>query len=318
MQANTESQQPVIEFGVTEAALSELKNTYSSVPDANTTSGYEEIQGALKVLTPLRTGIEKKRKALKADALAWGKKVDGEAKRITEILSSLEAPLKSAKSVVDERKKREKEERIARLQKKVDAISAYPQTAFGQSSTVIAQLIEELDAFEIEDFYDLSKEAAIAKAASLDKLTEMLQTAISQDREDAARKQEEQRQAEERKRLDEERAEFERQQAAFREQQAELERQKPEVEVVAEQTAPVINHHVQPTEMSKAKPEESSGVLFEGKELTTCVTTYDEREALQRFFGGEGMHDLYCDKHGNEYELEVVVRRVKTKTKKAA
>jgi len=318
MQANTDNQQPIIEFGVTDAALSELKNTYSSVPDVNTTSGYEEIKGALKVLTPLRTGIEKKRKELKADALAWGKKVDGEAKRITEVLSSLEAPLKTAKTEVDERKKREKEERIARLQKKVDAISAYPQTAFGQSSSVIASLIEELDAFEIEDFYDLSKEAALAKAASLDKLTEMLQATISQEREAAARKEEEQRQTEERKRLDEERAEFERQQAAFNKQKAELDSPQPEAEVVRQSTAPIVKHHVQPTEMSLAKPEESSGVLFESKELTTCVTTYDEREALQRFFGDEGMHDIYCDEHGNEYELEVVVRRVKTKTKKAA
>jgi len=100
-------------------------------------------------------------------------------------------------------------------------------------------------------------------------------------------------------------------------EKVQLQQQAQSTEVTS-QTAPVIKHHVQPTEMSKSASEAVSGVHFQSRELIVPVTTYDEREHLRYFFGDEGMHDLYCDEHGNEYELEVVVRRVKTKTKKAA
>jgi len=210
---STETNHPIIEYGdsVTDAALAELKKLYGTVPDASSQEGYDTIKANLKVLTPLRTGVEKKRKELKADALAWGKKVDDEAKRITAALLELESPLKDAKKEVDDRKRSEKEERIARLQKKVDAISAYPQTAFGQPSEVIEKLIVELKALEIEDFYDLSKEAAKAKWSSLETLESMYQTTIAQE--------------EEAKRLAEQRAEMERQQTELREQQEALARQ---------------------------------------------------------------------------------------------
>ncbi len=85
-----------------------------------------------------------------------------------------------------------------------------------------------------------------------------------------------------------------------------------------QQLAPTVKHHVHPTEMNRAASEAVAGIHFQSKELSVPVTTYDEREHLRYFFGDEGMCDLYCDEHDNEYELEVVVRRVKTKTKKAA
>lgn len=170
-----------IEYSVTDAALADLAARYKDVPDATTKDGYDAIKIALKELTPLRTGVEKRRKELKADALAYGKKVDEEAKRITTSLLSIETPLKDAKNEVDEAKNRAEEERIARIKMRIESINAYPQTAVGQSSVVIAELITELERTVIDGFSEFYEAAAKAKSSALYSLNEMFDRTIAQE-----------------------------------------------------------------------------------------------------------------------------------------
>ncbi|MFY7700494.1 MAG: hypothetical protein ACOVQH_09510 [Burkholderiaceae bacterium] len=89
-------------YDVTDAAIAELKQELSGLTEYNAVS-----KGIAKVRT-LRTRIEATRKQLKADSLAWGRKVDSEAKRITEQLEAIEEPLKLLKAAIDEAKEREK------------------------------------------------------------------------------------------------------------------------------------------------------------------------------------------------------------------
>lgn len=162
-------------FNKTDAALAALREKYLVIPDANTDEGYAFVKDGLKELTGLRTGLESVRKEVKAPYLQAGKIIDAEAQRITAALVALEDPMKAAKKEVDDRKERERLERIARLQSKVDAIKAMPGQVRGKSSAEITNMIDrvgEIDA--MHDFYDLTKEAVAARQTALDDLTQML------------------------------------------------------------------------------------------------------------------------------------------------
>lgn len=119
----------IVEYGITDAALVELKSKFSIVPDAKTDKGYADIKSALKIISPYRTGIESKRKELKADSLARGRLIDAEAKRITLAIVGIEAPFKEAKQAQDDKIKAieaaraaEEAEHIAAIEQKVNDI----------------------------------------------------------------------------------------------------------------------------------------------------------------------------------------------------
>lgn len=109
-----------VEYSVSDAALEELKAEYSGLTISNTAE-YEVVRKAIGHCRDLRVATESKRKELKADALEYGRKVDSEAKRITEALLSIEEPLKLEKSKVDDEKARVKKEKEDALQAKMEA-----------------------------------------------------------------------------------------------------------------------------------------------------------------------------------------------------
>lgn len=163
-------------FNATEAALAALREKYGTVPDVETPEGYELAKSGIREITGYRTSLEKKRKEIKAPFLDAGKIIDSEARRITEQLEALEAPLKTAKQEVDEREAKEKAERIAKLQVKVDAITAHVAEAKGKSANEIAEIIEKVDAIDpLIDFYDLTQEALEARKDALAELNTMYQ-----------------------------------------------------------------------------------------------------------------------------------------------
>ncbi len=160
-------------FNRTDAALAELRSKYSVVPSTDTEEGYEFVKAGVKELTGYRTALDAERKRIKQPYLDAGRIIDTEAKRITAELVTLEEPMKAAKKEADDREKRKQEERIARLQKKVDAIAAWVGRAKGSTSNTIAEMIEEVDQINIDDFYDLTSEATRVKNETLDRLNEM-------------------------------------------------------------------------------------------------------------------------------------------------
>ena len=228
-------------FNQTDAALAALRDKYLAIPDTNTDEGYTFVKDGLKELTGLRTRLESVRKDVKAPYLQAGKIIDDEAKRITAALVALEDPMKAAKKVVDDRIERERQERIARLQVKVDAIKAMPGQVRGKSSQEIADMLDrvgEIDA--MHDFYDLTKDAVAAKDAAMSELTQMLGERLEFEvAEDARLKAEaeraalqrqlEEQQAENDRKLAEQQAEMQRQQEAMQRQQQEMQRQQDEM-----------------------------------------------------------------------------------------
>ncbi|MDP2654600.1 MAG: hypothetical protein Q8Q08_11310, partial [Candidatus Omnitrophota bacterium] len=91
--------------------------------------GFKAVHEARMVVKGHRVAVEKKRKDLKADALAFGKLVDGEAKRITAMLEPIESHLQAEEDKITkelERIKAEEEEaERQRVQDRVDELAKY-------------------------------------------------------------------------------------------------------------------------------------------------------------------------------------------------
>jgi chromosome segregation ATPase len=214
----------VVEYSDTEAALSALRERYTNLPDVGTKEGYAFIKSGLKEVVGYRTSLEEARKRIKAPYLEAGRIIDAEAKRITESLLSLESPMKAAKKEVDDREKRMKEERIARLTEKVNAIKAAPSRGRGQDSEFLQTLIQEVGEIDTShDFYELTMEATKARDDALTEIGEMLDQQIRYEQAEEERKATEAA-------MRKQREEMEAQQAEMRRQQEEIAAQRREIE----------------------------------------------------------------------------------------
>jgi len=101
-----------VELGLADEVIAGLKGRLEGLK-ADTHQGYLLVRAAIGEVRTYRTGVEKARKALKASALDWGKKVDAEARRVTDLLIEIETPLKEEKFRIDDkadRLRKEKEE----------------------------------------------------------------------------------------------------------------------------------------------------------------------------------------------------------------
>ena len=94
-----------VTFIPTTAHLAELREQYGPLM-ADTPAGYKMVVAAIAETRGLRSAVEKRRVELKRDALAWERKVNAEAKRITQELLEIEEPLKQKKLLVDEAKEK--------------------------------------------------------------------------------------------------------------------------------------------------------------------------------------------------------------------
>jgi hypothetical protein len=127
--STTTEQTRLINYAPTDAALAEMKARLVATKfDCRTPAGYDAARRGIAECRTLRVAVEKKRVELKADALAWGKKVDTEAKRITAELESIEEPLQAAKDAIDNEKKRiaqeAEEKRLAAIRAEEERLAA--------------------------------------------------------------------------------------------------------------------------------------------------------------------------------------------------
>lgn len=108
-------------YGVTIQAIDEVGARCATL-EATTPKGYEEVRVAIGECRTMRTGVEATRKALKADALEWGRKVDAVAKDLTARLEAIEGPLKIKKAAVDEAKEKAKAEKERAEREEIERI----------------------------------------------------------------------------------------------------------------------------------------------------------------------------------------------------
>ena len=125
-------------FNVTDATIAKLTADYMAltVRDATDDNGYKIVKSARMEVVHLRGKIEKTRVILKADSLEYGRRVDGEAKRITALLAPIETHLIGQEKIVDDEKARIKAEieakEAALLQIRIDTLCAFGARFNGQ------------------------------------------------------------------------------------------------------------------------------------------------------------------------------------------
>lgn len=119
-----------IVYPTSEQAIEALRAECDSlaVADENDKAGAKACDDARKKVKGLRCEVENRRKELKAGALEYGRKVDTEAKRLTDMLSPIESRLESQVAIVAEAEKRRKAEAEKaldeRMAKRLDALQA--------------------------------------------------------------------------------------------------------------------------------------------------------------------------------------------------
>ena len=82
-------------FNMTDTAIATLANQYMplAIKSVEDSEGYELVRNARLVVKSHRVAVEKVRVELKKDALEFGRKVDGEARRLTAMLEPIESHL---------------------------------------------------------------------------------------------------------------------------------------------------------------------------------------------------------------------------------
>jgi len=193
----------VIGFDVTDTAIAMLRTQLTGLTE------YKAVTNGIAVVRDLRVSVEATRKALKEESLAWGRKVDAEAKRITEQLKAIETPLRLVKQQIDDAKEAAKKAaesaRIAEVERRLKSfedleysISPYRVERFSD-----AEFCDELEKASAK-FREVLAARAEAKAkAEADRLKAIADEAA---RAEAMRIEREQL-AVERKKLDAEKAE---------------------------------------------------------------------------------------------------------------
>lgn len=137
-------------FRKADIVVEELKEKYSGLTVA--THGLKTVKAARIDMKNKRCAVERLRKELKADALERGRLIDGEAKRLTELLTPIEEALEKEENAEEERKaaearaKVEAEER--RLQERCSqlvAVGVVPDliTVRGMSDSQFADYLTE-------------------------------------------------------------------------------------------------------------------------------------------------------------------------------
>ena len=211
-----------VQYDLTQERLNQLAVDYDPklIPNAEQKGddGYQQVHNKVMAITKVRTNIEKVRKVLKADALEWGRKVDGEAKRLTAEVEALEAPWRKLKTDLDEKEAREAEEarlaeqqRLDEIELRISDIRALAEGLVGANSAKIQERLDWFkDAVISEENYGDYVEAAVITGETIKKTLEFA--------------------LDERLKFESEQAELQRQQAELAESKAEMEKAQKELD----------------------------------------------------------------------------------------
>ena len=197
-----------VDFDVADAVLAKIKEEYGTVPDCSTKEGYAKAKAGIAICRPLRVKIEAKRKKNNA---GYKKRNDGEAARITSFLVAIEDPLKEARQVQDAIKEEEKrvkaekeKERVAAIEKDINTIRNVVLDCHGKTSLELSGIIESLEATDIEmdRFAEHTPIAEAAKIEAIERLGELRDQALANEKADEERIAEDARLAEIRQKLE--------------------------------------------------------------------------------------------------------------------
>jgi hypothetical protein len=155
-----ESPQPIVisQYDVLLGDIKEAQDAELPAFDYNTKQGITLAKSHVFQLRKLRARIESARKDAKSYALAYGKKVDEQAKLLSGQVDELIAPVQSR---LDEIATREAE-RVQRHQLVLDRANGLGVVAFGATSRDIRALLAQLDGISLDGLEEFTERVAAA------------------------------------------------------------------------------------------------------------------------------------------------------------
>lgn len=195
----------IAEYSPVVAGLGELQRRMKDlVYDVTTTAGMGVAKADRRELVTLRTSLEAKRKEIKAPALERCKMIDTEAARIKGELLQLEIPIDEQIKAEEMRKEAIRQakidaevKRVSDIMARIEAIKGIPANVMGKSSILINLQINSLDDMtidkdEFQEFLSLVEES---KKAAIIELLNMHDTKLSEEKEAARIKAEQEAKA---------------------------------------------------------------------------------------------------------------------------
>ena len=167
-------------FSPTDTAIAALAEQYLPlrIADVNDLAGFAIVHRARMDIKDKRCAVEKVRKELKADALEYGRKVDGEAKRLCALIEPIEAHLDAEERTFSNSRERIKNE--ARLKAEAEAKAI----ADAEAARVKAEHDAEIERVRVER----EKLDAERKAMEAEREAEAAKQRAAQEKLDAERR----------------------------------------------------------------------------------------------------------------------------------
>ena len=199
---------PEIKYSLADDAIDLLREQYMPLQIANIDdkTGFNAVHAARMDVRSRRTAIEKERKELKAGILEAGRAVDGEAKRLADLLEPIESHLQTEESRyngwIEERKRAAEEAERAKLQQRLDALA---EVGAMRHPSVVAVLTDEEFEDTLAQCRQEKKDRDAAEAAAAEERRKE-EERIAAERKELERKRQEQEAAlAEQRRVEEER-----------------------------------------------------------------------------------------------------------------
>ncbi|MEE9158950.1 MAG: hypothetical protein V3U60_11250 [Gammaproteobacteria bacterium] len=141
----------VIEFGITDTALAELKERLIGVDAAD---DYDLAKTALKECQQLRKKLTESHKEKKAKALAFGRGLDTEKNRIMGKIKEVEDPIKETKDAIDKEAERKEVSRIAEIRVRIGEIQSLGDDLFARDIKDMEARLARLSEIDVDQSFD--------------------------------------------------------------------------------------------------------------------------------------------------------------------
>jgi len=271
----------IVRYSKIEAGILEVKSKFEGVVyEVTSTAGMKDAKDARKVLKDLRIQVDKAREEEKAESLAYGRKVDAEAKRITSIIEPIEKSILMLIKVEEDRKEAEKQAKIEAERERLRLLA--------EQKLAEEKRIQEEALAEQRRLAEIEAKKQAEEAAKLKAERDALEA--------------------EKRKLEEERLQIQREQERIEaEKNAEIER-KLKAEREAQEEAARLKKAEQDridAEKRRVEEEKRQAELAEKRRLE-AIEAEKERIKLMKQNGYKILTE-FCSKYINDEEFSVVV-----------
>lgn len=140
-----EQQTPVITWDINKARIADAAETFK---DIDAYVDLDAAKKAKKVLTKMRTKLAEDHKETKAEALAFGRKVDAKKNEYLGLIKEIEDPISDQLTEIKEKAEREKQDRVDAITARIQSLSDYAE---GRHSLTIDEMKQRRENLMAED-----------------------------------------------------------------------------------------------------------------------------------------------------------------------